>query len=264
MLKISHDGVDVSREQSRYEYLESSLDMTQEIVIGFYKPINSLFVNIRNNTGTRVLSLKYYSGAGYTEVSGLNDMTFGLTKAGFVTWKNTQVGEVKTTFGGEEMYWYKLSISVPATIEFWGISTLFSDDYDLVSVYPTIHNHLPENQETFVRFHAEAAKDIITDLRRTGIVVNGYLTNGKDRKQLDAYDLLDKEEVREAAKYFALSKIFEWLSDAPADKWEVLANKYKAEAAGSLTPLITIDSDDDGLIDSDEAVQPTSVFVGRL
>jgi len=264
MLKIIFNSKDISREQSRYEYLPSEVDFSLgELMVGYFKPISRLFLNMPKNNGERDISVKYYSGT-WQDVSGLFDLSFGCTRPGFLTWHNNQAGEKEVELNGQKMYWYKIILSLPETISFRGISTLFSDDFDLISVYPTIHNHLPEGQETFVRFHEEAAKDIITDLKRTGIVINGKLANNKERKQLDAFDLLDKEEVREAAKYFALSKIFAWLSDAPGDKWEVLADKYTAEAAGALTPLITIDDNNDGLVDDEEKAQPIGVYVGRL
>jgi hypothetical protein len=265
MLKIVHNGSEISREQSRYEYLSSTLDLSEDsLFIGYYKPINTLFLNVKKNTNDLVLDVKYYGTSGYESVVGLKDLTFGLSTPGFVSWNNKQVGQVKSELYGEELYWYQVTASSSHDIIFRGISTLFSDDYDLIAVYPSILNHLPEGQESFVRFHEEAAKDIIIDFRRTGIVIDGKMSNPIVRKQLDAFDLLNKEEVRDAAKYFTLSKIFAWLSDAPGDKWENLAAKYEAEAAGSLTPLITIDQNDNGLIDEEEEVADHPIYVGRL
>lgn len=258
-------GNDISREQSRYEYLPNTLDINDyTLYIGYYKPINTLFLNVIKNANDIVLDVKYYTTAGVESVSGVKDLTFGLSTPGFLSWNNKQVGQVKTELFGEELYWYQVTASTAHNIVFRGISTLFSDDYDLIAAYPSIMNHLPEGQESFVRFHEEAAKDIIIDLRRTGLVINGKLSEPTIRKQLDAFDLLDKEEVRDAAKYFTLSKIFAWLSDAPNDKWENLASKYEAEAAGSLTPLITVDQNDNGLIEDYEAAADQPIIVGRL
>jgi hypothetical protein len=265
MLKIFHNELDLSREQSRYEYMSNTLDLNDyDLYVGYYKPISTLFLNVIKNTEDLVLDVKYYSGSIFESVYGFKDLSFGLTTPGFISWKNRQVGQVPNLLFGETLYWYKLTTNDPANIVFRGISTLFSDDYDLIAAYPSIMNHLPEGQQSFVRFHEEAAKDIIIDLRRTGLVINGKLSAPSVRKQLDAFDLLDKEEVRDAAKYFALSKIFAWLSDAPNDKWENLAAKYEAEAAGSLTPLITIDQNDNGIIEDYEEAADQPIIVGRL
>jgi hypothetical protein len=265
MLTIFHNSIDISREQSRYEFLSNAIDFNDgELHIGYYKPIHSLYLNFTNNNAIRNLSLQYYNGTSFDDVTNLKDLTFGLTKSGFVEWGINQVTEKKTTLNSKEMFWYKLNIDVLDEITFKGISVLFSDDYDLIAAYPTIFNHLPEDQTSFVRFHEEARKDIVKDLRRTGIVINGRPTDFKTRKQLDEFDLLDKDEVREASKLFTLSKIFGWLSDNPNDKYENLSNRYAANAAEALTPLITIDQNDDGLKSNSEAAQTTSVFIGRL
>lgn len=266
MLKIFHNGSDISREQSRYEYLPSEVNFVDgDLELGYYKPISSLYVNLPKNNNIRNLSLKYFDGIGWEEVSGLKDMSFGLKSAGFISWNRNQINEKKIVLNDHGLYWYKLSCTGTEAVNFRGISMLFSDDFDLIAAYPSIMNHLPEGQETFVRFHEEAAKDIVNDLKRTGIVINNNLMDSSKRKRLDVFDLMDFEEVREAAKYFTLAKIFGWLSDAPNDKWQLLESKFEAEAAGSLTPLITIDENDNGLLDDSEKLQPNNVvYVGRL
>jgi hypothetical protein len=265
MLKVFHGGEDISREQSRYEYLTSNVQLLDNILsIGYYKPINNLYINSIKDDIIRGLTVKYFNGISFEDVAGVKDLTFGLSGPGFLSWKNGQIAEAKTEVEGVELYWYQVSSDSSDPIDLRGISTLFSDDYDLIGIYPTILNHLPQGQNTFVRFHEEAARDIIIDLRRTGLVINGRLTDAAGRKQIDAFDLLDKEEVRDAAKYFALSKIFSWLSDSPGDKWENLASKYEAEAAGSLTPLITLDQNDNGIIEDYEEAADMPVIVGRL
>jgi hypothetical protein len=265
MLTIIHNSKDISREQARYEFLPSVIDFNNgDLLIGYYKPISYIYLNQVSVSEERNITVKYYNGISFDNVSGLIDLSFGLNKPGFISWNKNQITEKKSTLEAKELYWYKINVSVPGSVTLKGVSAVFSDDYDLEAVYPTIKNHLPEGQDTFVRFHEEAAKDIINDLKRTGIVINGILQNGKERKQLDAFDLHDKEEVRDASKLFTLAKIFFWLSDAPGDKWEVLAAKYEADAAGSLTPLISIDQDDDGLKDEDEDAQDVAVYIGRL
>jgi hypothetical protein len=172
----------------------------------------------------------------------------------------------ETKTGG--VYQYKVTITetdgspliAPITCSFKGINLVFSDDYDLVEEYPSILQHLPDGQETFIRFHSASRDDILTDLKNSGIVINGQ----DKKKQLDQWDLLDIDEVKEASKFSTLSKIFSWLSDAEGDKFDQLSSKYQAEAGESLTPLISIDDDDDGISDSSEEVQPNTVFVGRL
>lgn len=262
MLKINFDSTDISREQSRFEYIVSTLELNQELLIGFYKPISSLFINLTTSQTENVLSVKYYNGSSFLDVSGLLDLTFGLTKSAFVSWNKNQTLEAKTTLEGESLYWYKLELEDTATVNFKGIAPLFSDDFDLASEFPTIANHLPEDAESFVRFHESARKAIINDLRNAGFKVKPF--DSSKNKQLDEYDILDKEEVRECSKFLTLSKIFFWLSDSAQDKWNQLADKYAAEAAGALTPLMSIDQDDNGKETDEEVADTHPILIGRL
>jgi hypothetical protein len=264
MLTVEFDGEDVSVQQSRYEFIESSFkfDGTKEITISFYKPINSLFINCKNREGSNRISLKYFNGIEWTDVK-LKDLTFGLTRSGFVSWSRNLPGE-KSADG---MYSYKLQIleldgsqiSEETEVKFKGINLVFSDDWDLLEEYPSIMTHLPDDQESFIRFHASARDEIITDLRNAGIVIGTH-----SRKQVDQWDLLDKNEVREASKFSTLSKIFKWLSDTDGDRYDQLAKEYQAEAGSSLSPLISLDRDDDGRKSKGEQVQPEVIIVGRL
>ena len=269
MLTIKHDDVDISREQSRFEFLPSEVDFDgNHLYVGYYKPISYLYLNLIHPHGhpndEHVLILAYWNGSDWDSVRGLKDFTFGLTRSGFVSWAKNQAGEQKTEVDSEELYWYRLTLNQPEEIIFKGIGPLFSDDQDLIGVYPDIMNKLPTGQTSFIRFHDEAVKDIVKDLRKIGLVIDGNRLDSSARKQIDAYDLLDKHEVREAAKYFTLSKIFSWLSDQTGDKWEQLAAKFESEAAGSMTPLITIDVNDNGLLEDYEKADPQPIIIGRL
>jgi hypothetical protein len=270
MLTIIHDSKDISREQSRFEFLPSAIDFDgKHLFVGYYKPINHLFLNVPDRTIAEddiepVLILAYWNGTEYDSAKGLKDFTFGLTQCGSVSWNNNQLDQVPNTEAGVELYWYRITMNDQSLIIFKGIGPLFSDDHDLISVYPDIMTKLPTGQNSFVRFHAEAVNDIVKDLRKIGLVIDGNRMDSSARKQIDAYDLLDKDEVREAAKYFTLSKIFSWLSDQTGDKWEQLSAKFESEAAGSMTPLITIDVNDNGKLESQEIADPQPIIVGRL
>ena len=243
-----------------------SFDGSKELMIGFRKPINALFLNVRNQVLTTKVSLTYFNGSTFTGVGSLNDLTFGLSRAGFLKWKKAS-NEVETTENGEKLFWYKLNLlnadgsalDAPVSVSFYGINLVFSDDFDLQVEFPTISQQLPEGAETFIRFH-EAARDLlITDLRKSGVVING-----SSRKQLDQWDLLDIEEVREASKHATLAKIFHWKSDEPNDKWTDLAKIHEAQAGESLIPLMSLDENDNGKNDERENVSAKPLIIGRL
>jgi hypothetical protein len=265
MLKITYDGVDYSVGQNRYDYkdMASMLMDLKFVEVEYYKPIKDLYLNIKLAATNSLLKVYYYDGAAWVAVSNLFDGTFGLSEPGFVSWDN-----VKTT---QTSYRYRFNITDLASVEylvavpvtFRGIDLVFSDDEDLKGEYPTILDHLPTNSTTFIKFHEAARNELITELRNTGIYVdNDPIYSNK--KQIDQWDVLDFSEVREAAKFLALAKIFNYLSDSPDDKWQMLASKFEASAGESLTPLISVDSNDNGIQDEGEELQPMLIKVGRL
>jgi hypothetical protein len=265
MLKINYDGTDLSVKQSRYEYIECSVifDGTKSLLIGYYKPIHNLYFNIPEYSGSRSLTVQYYNGSTWLECYGLIDETFGLTRPAFIQWDKNQTNEAKTTLVSTELYWYKITPTA-GTVALKGVNLLFSNDLDLVAEYPSIMEHLPDAQESFVRFHEVARNDILTELKRSGVKINGSSITGTAAKALDAWDLLDLEEVRQSAKYSTLNKIFTWLSDSPDDNWSQLANKYMALAGESIGPVISVDINDNGKQDEAEANDPIVTLVGRL
>jgi hypothetical protein len=273
MLTINFDGTDYSVEQSRFEWVSTQItfDGSKDLLIGFRKPLRALYFNVVAQAISTKLSLKYYNGTTFAAVDGLIDFTFGLKQPGFVKWTPDEVNEAETTLVSEELFWYKInlldadgtSLDTSKSITFRGINVVFADDHDLKGLYPTIENQLPDGQTTFIRFHEKARDEIITDLRKTGIVINGQMTDTATRKNLDQWDLLDIEEVRESATHSALSKIFAWKSDQVEDKWHILSKEHEAEAGASLSPLMTIDKNDDGVSDASEKVEPVLIIVGR-
>jgi hypothetical protein len=262
MLKVKFNGTDLTRQQSKFNYLDSTVafDGSNYLEIGFTKPISNIFFNLTESGLTRTVAVEYYNGTEFTRVKNALDLTFGYTKSGFISWDKNQANEAKQT--GEDLYWYRFTLATASSVVFKGIGPLFSEDSDLIGEYPTILDHLPEGRTSFAKFHESARKAIVTDLRKSGISVQGI--NEAKRKQLDAYDLLDIEEVRECSKFLTLSKIFGWLSDSTGDKWENLKDNYAAQAAGAITPLISIDKDNDGLQDDEEVGDTSVVLVGRL
>jgi hypothetical protein len=265
MLKIFTQNKDITREQSRYEYMASQVSFDDPLFLGSYKPFGSLYINCDNREVEEdaYLLIEFWNGDVWESVKDLSDLTFGLSRPGFVKWEIPRNSK-KITINGIEQHWFRASLSDQESIQFRGISVLFSDDFDLVSEYPDIMNNIPEGQSSFIRFHDQAANDILSDLRRTGIVVDGRLMGAEKKKLLDRFDLLDKEEVRESSKYLALSKIFGWLSDAPGDKWENLEAKYQSRAAECLAPIISLDLNDNGLPDDKEILDIKPVLIGRL
>lgn len=263
MLKIFYNATDLSEKLESYaqDTVAITLLSAEEIQIGYYKPINALYIeNSTSNSNTSVLSVQYYNGTAFTNLT-ISDRTSGLARSGFVTWGRNQTNEALTTLNSLELYWYKLKVSVSTSaMVIKGINLVFSDEQALQEEYPGITKYYPTGQTSFINFHQTTRDDILQMIRNSGKKVK----NLTDQKNLDQFDLLDFTEVKSAAKYFCLAKIFFWLSDEVDDKWYQKAKDYEQKASAQLSLVyLSIDSNDDGEYNQDEKLGIQFVRIER-
>jgi hypothetical protein len=260
MLKIIKDSLDYSLDLESYTTGSESIPILdgESILIGYYKPINALFIEQNTITHNSQLSIEYWNGA-WVELD-FKDYTNSLKNSGFLKWERNQDGQKKNTLAGLELFWYRLKlVGDNQTITFKGINLNFSDDSDLKEEYPNIMDHLPDGAVSFVNFHQAARKDIITYFRNQGKFVNS-----QEPKKVDQFDLLDFEEVREASKFLVLHKIFMWLSDSIDDKWYQKANDFAKKYSDKINLFyLSLDDNDDGLEDASEKMAIKSVRIIR-
>lgn len=242
MLTINYDSTDLSLKLE--EFVAPNVGITlllgQAIYVGYYKPITNLYFEFTSSvTSLSNLSVEYETASGFTNVDNLIDRTSGFGESGKVSWEIENDNQVKSILFGKQLYWYRFSVNVSTELRtFVGINVLFSNDKDLVEEYPSIMTQLPSGNTSFVNFHASARKDIVQSLRKK---------YSADSKLLTQFDLLNNEEVKQSSKYLALSKIFDWLSDAVGDNWSVKSALYFNKHADYLNNItLTIDSNDNG------------------
>lgn len=265
MLKIFLNSTDVSNEAENFsvDTFSATLLATGELSIGYYKPINSVYVELSTfNTNTSVMSLYYYNGTSFITTSSLKDSTKGLKRSGFVKWDRDLTNEKSTTVNGVELFWYKIKLDADATaVTVKGINLVFSDDNDLKEEYPTIVDMLPDGEPTFINFHVASRKDILSYFKTQGKLVTQV---GGKKKLLDQFDLLDIEEVRDASKFLTLAKIFYWISDATDDKWYQKATDFETEYNKKINlATLSVDSNDDGKAGINEVAKIQSIQVER-
>lgn len=247
MLTVNYNSIDLSikLEEFSLPVVPITLLSTEFIYIGYYKPITNFHIEFNNSvTSLSNLAVEYETASGIASVKNLIDRTNGLGNSGKVSWDITE-DAIKSTKFGKELYWIQLSVNVN-TVEmgYAGISVLFSSDKDITEEYPGIMDNLPAGETSFISFHSSAKKDIVQSLRKK------YKASDK---LLTAFDLLENEQVRQTAKYLALSKIFNWLSDAPADKWSEKAKAFHNDYLLYFNDIeLTIDTNDNGQIDEEE------------
>lgn len=261
MLKVFIDNTDISYSMENYQEDEYSFVLlaSGEIMIGYYKPINALYVELKTpNINAATMSFYYYNGTSYL-TAPFRDDTKGLTRSGFIKWDRNLDKEASKLEHGETLYWYKLKLSVDSSATIAkGINLVFSNDNDLKEEYPTIMDMLPENDASFIRFHTASRKDIVSYFKGQG----KYILNNGKKKNLDQFDLLEFEEVRDASKFLTLAKILHWQSDAVDDKWYQKAKMYESKYGEKLSAVnLSVDENDDGKQSNSEinAIQSISI-----
>jgi hypothetical protein len=130
-------------------------------------------------------------------------------------------------------------------VEFVGLNNLFSNDNDLLEKYRNIMSFKDENDDDFIWSHQAVRKDIIQKLRNEGF---SKKRDGEEfLRNIDHWDILESEELRQASAYYALAMIFGNASDNKEGKWRQKERDYSAEGDSNFNLFLkTIDLDDDG------------------
>lgn len=268
-LCINFNNIDYSLPMSDFIRRDTTLNIltTDYFYVGFDKPLNQFFfsLNTPNTLNTTITTVEQYNGTTWNNVDNLEDNTYGLSESGYICWEQFDCDTkcVKTTIGLDTKYWYRFSFSEDITVTFNAIGVLFSSDADVYIEYPILDNpkyktSVSGNTENYTNIHVQVRDYILSDIRSTGI--NKY-TEGETAKcayfkQITEFDLFNLEEVRFAARMLAMSMIYYKLSDSVDDRWQIDAERYKAEYLRAFNvAFMSIDKNDDGKQDVCE--QPT-------
>lgn len=260
-LTIKHDDNSVFADYSHKmaAFGRDSVTMTitnaeDYVWVGFDKPINAVYVDITTPNGSEgSLEVQYWNGSSYVDVSEKSDDTLGLYRSGFVRWERELTNQAVSTVDSEEMYWYRILPSVDRTgIVVSGLNLVFSDDYELSLEQPYISDtEFLGSESSHIKTHVAVKNEIIQKFRNKNYVKYDSVTS--DKVDIDCWDLLDIEEVKLAASYLALSKIYFGLSDNPEDVWASKSAAYRGMFDKYIDlARLSIDVDDDGLVSVSE------------
>jgi hypothetical protein len=229
------------------------LDTSDHIYVGFHKPINSFYFNHNTVDLTEAtMTLEFYNGSEWVACSDLADDTLGLKRSGFVNFNRVQLNQVVNAVDGLSKYWYKITISAGVTdLVISGINLVFADDYSLLLEQPYVT--MPEfldTQLSHILIHAACRNEIIQYFRNKDY----YKIDAQGVKQdINAWDLLEIEEVKQSAVFLAMSKIYFNMSDTNDDIWAVKANDYRERSLKMLqVASLSVDFNDNGLSDAPE------------
>lgn len=258
ILTVKHDasGVYTDYSSQAKDYLRDPFALTlasasDYLYVGFYKPFNSCYIELATpNTNVGEFTCEIYNGLTWV-AANISDETNQMTRSGFIFLVDAEMNEVSVD--GKAAFYMRLKPSVDTTaMSVRGINTLFADDAALKEEFLEITNAnlLPPGETSHVGVHVAARNHIIQKLRDTGYIKVNSTTGYED---ITHFDLMDIFEIRQAAVYFALSRIFFNLSDNQEDHWWAKYREYQDLFEKTKWPArLTIDTDDDGVVDHDE------------
>lgn len=224
-----------------------------------------IFPNLENepvvqvNDRTRLSALKTYAakgstiikveiepdaGAGYIDVTG-SPMD---PKKWFTDWQYATAGAKVISVRVNEGEPDETIKTFPITIVTEADDALFASDSDLAQDEPDILRYVKDGRNSYKDVHREVQKEILDLINRKGY-------RKPDGTKITKADVVDKTEVREMAKYYALWMIFEGISNKIGDVFSLKASEYRGEyTIRTERQILALDLDGSGTIEPVEGV----------
>jgi hypothetical protein len=154
-----------------------------------------------------------------------------------------------------------------------GMNLVYADDNDLISEVRLINDFLAEGDTSFISYHVAARNEIVQTIRNGGYVKqigqDAFLPQRSEevlkRKNMNKWDFLDIDEIRQAGKYLALAKIFFDVSENTEDKAYQRYRDYEGMYGAAFKLFyMSLDLDDDGNEDKRENLALNDVTVTKV
>ncbi len=237
----SEDGVVFDDESmSAFSFFKSTFQVTDELYVGFRKPITSMFVGVTvGSSDDSEVSAQYWNGA-WVDLP-LHDETDALSASGFVRWIQP-TDQVANTVNGKSLFWIKLSLLLDTPVTIQGVGPLLCSEDDLRG----IDYSLDETPTNILKAMVAARTLICKEM------------------QVSPWDILNIPDVTDAATFLSLSNIYYNQSDREDDHYKTLGDDYYTRYSNLKDKLgITIDANDNGVADESEKTKPSVVYLER-
>ena len=228
-----------------------------QLEVKYQKALNAIFVYVVNASPVDVTDLNVTGtnpdGSAIT-ISNLVDDTKGLTQSGFIYWSVETNTNLTVNAGDIFTYVFEPNGDLGADTELGGLNLLFCDKFDLLREYPDLNNLLElENDAAIdtklIRIMEATRNDIAANLSNSPIRKRDSQFNLVD-VELNRWDLLQIDEVKTAAVYLTLAKLFSFASDNPGDIYSLKASNYRAKGESLFESTnLSIDFNDNGSLD---------------
>lgn len=247
-LKVLVNSIDVS--DSANDYLTDSFTIINgPIELELYKPFYQVYCDVTIPAEDTDLFLgEYWDGATYQPLQ-IFDQTKGLARSGWI--KFYLPTDLK---GATKIRLTRSSFEAACS----GINIVFSDDLQLKKEMVDVVVFRPKNATSFITYHVAARDEIIQRIRNQGKIKNSL-------NKIEKWDILDIEEIKQAATYLALSKICFNISNGVDDKYYQQSKDYMDHFAKAFDLFfMTIDVNDDGIIDIGEKASIQFIRITRV
>lgn len=244
ILTVKKNTEDLTNKAYLFENENISLTLTTDdfLYVSFKKPINQFYADFQaGNTNAATLSAERLTEANTWVLMGIVDETQGFKRSGFVYLKNE----------GSSSYRFKLS-SNSSALKLRGIANQFCSELDLKLEVPGIERLYARGWDSPIPSIEQATRKIVQDVNNSG---RYYKYNGILAELVNRYDFLNINDVRNAAKYYALHLLFLNLSDSDDNyrhKAEVFYKKFEDAFKVFSGAKLSIDKNEDGKEDPDD------------
>jgi hypothetical protein len=255
------------------DYLRDPFNFTMDpdddtLFIGYYKPFSGCYIELQSPASANVgLVAEYHNGSAWVPLD-VQDETDGFRRSGFLSWNRTKLTE--QTVNGKDAFFVRLKATAtegegsPIECVVRGINVVFTSPARLKQEFFEVDDPslLPAGETSHIGALVATKHQIVQELRN-----KGYQKRGKDSpswEMIGPWDLLDVFEVREAATFLALSKLFFNLSSSPDDNWWNKYREYQDKYKNAMNlAFLSIDTNDDGKADKTEVQAPARVVRWR-
>lgn len=229
LLTVFKNTTDISKSVSVFgQSLSLSLTTTDTLLVGFYKSISQIFIEIKTaNSVSTTLVVEKWTGSAWESINIL-DETDGLSKSGFIFFDEA-TPTTESTQSNIKGFYYRIKVSAnTASLVLNGINLVFCNLEDLKIQEPAIERFYPREINSHI-FSMVAARDYI--LRRINNTQPFNYYSSDDGSQIEirnfnAFDFFDINEIRDAAAYYTLHKIFSNRSDSTDDIYQSKSTLY--------------------------------------
>lgn len=275
MLYVYKNSTDFSTIAYKMGIEEFALSLTTSdyLYLGYTKPQKNYFFELKTvNTNASVISCDLFNGTSW-ENCPLIDETKGFKKSNFIYLGDEAYGAKETAINGITAFWYRFKVSTnTSAMALLGINCLFCSEDDLKNHEPSMATFYPRNFPSHVLSMTAARDFILRKINNSGFY-NYKITDPLigsvewiSVQNFTQFDIFEIDEIRDAAVFYSLHKIFSNRSDEADDiyfqKAQDYLNKFNETFALWQGRKLTLDLNKDGKEDLGE--QNLSISKGQF